>query len=167
MHVDSLLTMANAVSVASGFNAGSVYNLGASIDLGSTTPGDIGMGEDCYLFVTVATAIGSASGAATIRIKLASDAAAIGSGFTASSASKHAASGAIAVTTTAADLPAGTLLWKVRLPMQSEVTPYERHLGLIVEVLGNNLNAGAITAKVVRGVPDNKVPYPDGRPTQA
>lgn len=133
MITDRLNTFALATALNTG--AAGTYLVGDVIDLG--TARDIGQGNPIYLVVQVDTTATS-GGAATLQIKLASDAqAAIA---TDGSATEHVVSPAIAV----ASLTAGKRILVVAIPYEGNV--YERYLG-ILQVTGTAaFTAGKIDA---------------------
>lgn len=133
MITDRLNTFALATALNTG--AAGTYLVGDVIDLG--TARDIGQGNPIYLVVQVDTTATS-GGAATLQIKLASDAqAAIA---TDGSATEHVVSPAIAV----ASLTAGKRILVVAIPFEGNV--YERYLG-ILQVTGTAaFTAGKIDA---------------------
>lgn len=133
MITDRLNTFALATALNTG--AAGTYLVGDVIDLG--TARDIGQGNPIYLVVQVDTTATS-GGAATLQIKLASDAqAAIA---TDGSATEHVVSPTIAV----ASLTAGKRILVVAIPYEGNV--YERYLG-ILQVTGTAaFTAGKIDA---------------------
>ena len=136
MILDERNEFADAVSCNTG--AAGTYNIGDQIPLG--TAGDIGLSDNLWLVVTVATGITVASSTGTVAFQLASDASA--SIATDGSQSIHATSKAWATSTTA--IAAGTVLFMVKLPAQGTV--YEGYIG-VQQVTGTTaINAGAVNA---------------------
>lgn len=132
---------------------------GTSYDLGKATPGDIGAsGKPLYVVIVATAAITLASGSGSIRFYLASDAAAIGSGFS-SGATRHSV--AQWATSSAEPIPAGTVLMSQPLPEQGPA--YERYLGILCEVITTALNGGAINAYLTTCPPKHQH-YADGAP---
>ena len=129
---------------------------GKSLDLGSVSPGDIGVGEPLYLVVEVTTGIATASSTGTLTVHLASDA---GATLTGSTATKHVSSPPFATSTSA--IAAGTRLLAVQLPEGGNA--FERYLGIVVQIETTALNAGAISAYLTKAPPKH-VAYADGAP---
>lgn len=146
MIMDKFNEFCDATALNTG--AAGTYLIGNVIDLG-TTGLNVGVGEDLYCVVRVATTATS-GGSATLTIKLASDAqAAIA---TDGSATEHFVTDAIPV----ASLTAGYELCAFRLPSGT----YERYLG-ILQVTGTAaFTAGAVDAFLTKGI-DANTAYPD------
>lgn len=148
MILDERTEFCDAVALNTG--AAGTYLLGDQIDLGVAR--DIGAGQPLYLVVTVDTGItlaapttGTATG--TVSFSLASDAsAAIATDGT---ATVHATSAAWATSSTT-DIPAGTVLFAVALPMEGAV--YERYLGILQTTGTTAINAGKINAFLTHDV---------------
>lgn len=133
MILDERLEFADALALNTGGAA--TYLIGDVIDL--EVARDIGLGEDMYFVATVDTAATS-GGAATLVLKLASDAqAAIATDGT---ATDHI----IAASKAVAALTAGVVIVAQRLPAEGPV--YERFLG-VLQVTGTAaFTAGKINA---------------------
>lgn len=110
--------------------------IGNVIDLGVAR--DIGGGEPLFLVLQATTSVDSAADGASVQFELVSDAqAAIATDGTASA---HIMSGAIAEATLAEGA-------QLVLPLPPEgAVPYERYLGLLQNVSGEAVTAGAINA---------------------
>ena len=124
---------------------GDVYDLGPQRDIGA--------GEELYLVVAFSTTCTSA-GSATIQLEFVSDAqAAIAVD---GSATVHHTSGVVTV----ANAIAGRHLAVIAVPREA-AAPYERFLGVIVNVGTAALTAGAINAVLTLSPPVRKA-YADG-----
>lgn len=170
MITDSLLNLAKEQDIKTG--ATGDYLSGPTIDLDGVVgnikaaPGDIGQaGCPAYVYVVVTTDIVSA-GAGTISFRLISQPLA-GVALAAPANEVLHAEGPAFTTSDADDpsiIPAGTVLWRVALPMASDLQAYKRHLGLATYIGGNNIASGAISAKIAHSVPEH-VAYADGAPS--
>ena len=133
MIIDTLNTFADGVALNTGGAA--TYFIGDVIDLEAAR--DIGNGSDHLYFVAMVDTTATSGGAATLQIKLVSDAQAA---ISTTTATEHVVTETYAL----ADLTAGKRLIAVRLPLESPV--YERYLG-ILQVTGTAaFTAGAIDA---------------------
>lgn len=157
MILDERTEFADAASVAA---AAGTALIGDVIDLGATTPGDLGVGlGELYLVITTDTSIITGGNAGTISFALASDAqAAIA---TDGSATTHFSTGSIVTDgddANAAVLDAGGVICAVKLPMQGAV--YERYLGILCTIGTTTVTAGKINAFLTKDV-SRWSAYPD------
>ena len=133
MILDELLEFADATSL--GTTTGRVL-IGDVIDLGSE-PQDFGSGRPMYLYVQVTTAVTGTS--AAVSFELVSDAAATIA--TDGTATEHVVTSAF---------PEASLVqgWQFVAPLSVGYTDneYERYLGLIANISGTAIAAGAINA---------------------
>lgn len=136
MILDELNEFADAASMIN--NAGSTYILGDVIDLGLDGL-NIGVGEDIFLVVQIATAVEASGGAANVTFSIKSDA-----DVTITDGTTHFATAAIAKGT----LIAGYQPIVTRLPAGT----YERYLGVCYAPDTNNLTAGAANAFLTKDV---------------
>lgn len=149
MWVDRNTQIANNVAI--GGSTGRRL-IGDQIDLGAAAR-DVGAGEEIYAVVSFSATCTSA-GAATIRAELVSDAqVAIAVD---GSATLHAASPAVALAAGAA----GRQLLVVALPREVP-SPYERFLGLIIDVGTAALTAGSVNCFLTTNPPVRRA-YADG-----
>lgn len=175
MITDKLTSLATpSASVASGFSAGSFKWLDKTIDLGSVDPGDIGQaGRPAFLQVTAQTTV-TAEGAGTLKLLLASDdteraagATASGGGTPSATYMIHAETQPMVTNVTATtSLKAGTVMWTIPLPVETDLTKYRRYLGLVCHTVDNAIDGGTISAKVTFGTPEHHA-YPSGEPARA
>lgn len=145
MLLDSKLVICDADAV---FSDGTVVLSNNVLDLGKTTPVDIGRGHPIYLVIQVTIAF---AGGTSANFQLVSDAAAAIA--TNGAASEHLATGAIPI----ASLTAGAT-FSFALPHQTPQA-YERYLGLLVTCVGT-MTAGSIDAFLTL-TPQAWTPYPD------
>lgn len=137
MILDERLEFGDALALNTGGAAS--YLIGDVIDL--EVARDIGIGEEMFFVVTVDTAATS-GGAATLVIRLSSDAqAAIATDGT---ATDHITSRSFAV----ASLTAGTIIVAARLPAENPA--YERFLGVLQTTGTAAFTAGKINAFLTR-----------------
>lgn len=142
MIMDESLEFADAASVA---HAAGTVLLGDVIDL-SVTGRDIGQSE-MYFIITVDTAVVTSGTAGTIQFKLVSDS--TSSIATDGTATEHFVSHAFVTDDTGEDLTAGKMAVCVKLP-SSDVTTYERYLGVLYVVGTTTTSAGAVNAFLSR-----------------
>lgn len=141
MILDSRNEFCDAVSLNTG--AAGTYLLGNQIDIGATTPGNIGTVDDLHLVITVDTGVAVAASTGTVAFSLVSDAQAaiaVDGGATV-----HATTAAFATSTTSAttNLKPGTVLAIIPMPKGFN---YERYLG-VLQVTGTTaISAGKINA---------------------
>jgi hypothetical protein len=115
---------------------------------------DIGSNFNAWLVVQLQTAMTS-GGSATVQVELASDAqAAIA---TDGSATVHLTSDQMAFD----DVAAGDVLLQAIIPIEKKTAPYERYLGILVNVGTAALTAGKINAFITNQPPVQRA-YPDG-----
>lgn len=132
------------------------YLIGNQIDLGSLQTRDIGGGADTlWLVIAAATAITVASGTGTISFSLASDDTA---SISTSTSTIHATSRAWATNTSAANIPMGTVLFAVKLPLGSPA--YERYLGILQTTGTTAINVGTVDAFLTHDI-SRWMPYKD------
>lgn len=171
MITDSLLNLAKEQDIKTG--AQGDWLSGPTIDLDGvvgnikTAPGDIGQaGCPAYVYVVVTTDI-VAAGAGTISFRLISQPDSGAALAAPVSEVLHAEGPAFTtsnVSGAANVLPVGTVLWKLALPMASDLQAYKRHLGLATYIGNANISSGAISAKIAHSVPEH-VAYADGAPS--
>ena len=143
MILDEFGEFADNVSVAAG--AGCAL-IGDVIDLGATSPGDIGNGGDMYLVIqTGATEIITGGSAGTIKFDLVSDSlATLGAGVLAD-CTQHLNSVTLVTDDSAANsaaLNAGGTILIAELPYGT----YERYLGVLCTIGTTTVTAGTINA---------------------
>lgn len=135
MYVDTELQFASAVALST--SGTGLALVGDVVDLGKTSPGDIGQGDrDIYLVIQVQTTVTSA-GAATVEFDLVSDAQAA-----------IAVDGSCTVHYKSPAIPKATLVAGYQLAIQLPMLnpPYERFLGIEQNVGTAALTAGKINA---------------------
>lgn len=148
MIMDERLELCDATSLNTG--AAGTYLLGDQVDLGATSPGDIGEGEQLFLVISVDTTVTS-GGSATVAFTLASDDTA--SIATNGTATPHLVTPTYAVAT----LVAGFMR---SFPLPPRVSA-ERYLGLLQTTAVAALTAGKINAFLTKNPPNFRA-YPDG-----
>lgn len=157
MWLDERNEFADATSVAA---AAGTALIGDVIDMGSTTPGDLGAGEPLYFVITTDTEIITGGSAGTIKFQLVSDAqAAIATDGT---ATVHIDTGTFVTDDAAANdaqLNAGGVIFAGPVPMEGHV--YERYLGVLAVIATTTVTAGKINAFLTRDVTKWRA-YPDG-----
>lgn len=153
MILDSLLEFADGTALNTG--AAGSYAIGNTVDLKSAAAaGNVGGSDGLWFVARVATTCTS-GGAATLQLILASDAA--------SSMPTDGSQEMDVITTKAwavADLTAGTVLIKQKLPWATVDQFYRRYMGLIQVTGVAAFTAGAIDAFLTRQ-PDGWYPYPE------
>lgn len=149
MWMDKRTEFADAIAVGT---ATGTAIIGDVIDLEDQR--DIGSSANVWLVVQLQTAMVSA-GAATLQLKLVSDAQAALA--TDGSATEHIVSSVMAYDSVAA----GDVLLQAILPLERSGKPYERYLGIIGTIGTAALTAGKINAFLTLQPPVQKA-YPDG-----
>ncbi len=129
---------------------------GKSLDLGSATPGDIGVGEPLYFVVQAVTNIRSASGTGTLEIRLVTD---DQTTIVPADAVDHYMT-TIATTTSATN--AGDYLAVVQLPLEG--TAYKEFLGVTCKPVGQALAASTKINAFLTCAPPKIHAYADGAP---
>lgn len=143
MILDERTELADATSVAA--SAGTAV-IGDVIDLGATSPGDIGLGEDVWAIIQVDTAI-VAAGAGTIQFFLVSDALATLGSATVASCTTHMQTASLA---TAASTPAGQTAGSVLAAWRLPPGTYERYLGVLCTIATQTVSAGKVNIFLTR-----------------
>ena len=141
MILDSRNEFCDATALNTG--AAGTYLLGNQIDIGATTPGNIGTVDGLHLVITVDTGIEVASSTGTVSFSLVSDAqAAIAVD---GSATVHATTAAFDTSTTSdtTTLKPGTVLAVIPMP---KAFNYERYLGIVQTTGTTAISAGKINA---------------------
>lgn len=147
MIIDKLYEFADATALDTSGTGYQLIGTGKDINVAR----DIGVSDNLYLVIQVTTAVDSSGDGASVQFILASDASA--SIAVDGNASEHLHSPAI---------PEATLVAKKQYVFQlpPEGTPYERYIGLIANVTGEAVTAGAINAFITsnpavwQGYPD-------------
>lgn len=143
MILDERTEFADATSVAA--SAGTAV-IGDVIDLGATSPGDIGIGEPIWFVIQVSTSF-VAAGTGSIRFYLVSDSLATLGAATAASCTIHFDTGTLATATSPpAGQTAGSVICAFRVPSGT----YERYLGVLCTIATQTVSAGAINAFLTR-----------------
>ena len=152
--VDKLTELCDGTALNTG--VAGTYNLG-SIDLGSTTPGDVSV---CPTYIVIAMKTSATSGgSATAKFRV----------VTGTSSNPSTSTGEVLLQTPTfalSELTAGQRLYAVPLPAATEAVPYLRYIALQQTTSVAAFTGGTVDCYLTDKVPTHAI-LADGAPTPA